>query len=45
MKSTRNIIIKKKKKNINIIDLGCADGKFLEFLDKKLNLNKIVDRL
>ena len=43
-KALGNIIIKnyKNKDKINIIDLGCADGKFLEFLDKKLNFNKIV---
>ena len=43
-KELGKIIIRnyKNKKNINIIDLGCADGKFLEFLDTKLNLNKIV---
>lgn len=43
-KALGNIIFKnyKKNNNINIIDLGCADGKFLEFLDKKLNFNKIV---
>ena len=43
-KALGKIIIKnyKKNKKINIIDLGCADGKFLEFLDKKLNFDKIV---
>ena len=43
-KALGKIIIRnyKNKKNINIIDLGCADGKFLQFLDTKLNLNKIV---
>ena len=34
-KALGKIIIKnyKKNKKINIIDLGCADGKFLEFLE------------
>ena len=43
-KALGKIIIKnyKKKKNINLIDLGCADGKFLKFLDTKLNLNEIT---
>jgi 2-polyprenyl-3-methyl-5-hydroxy-6-metoxy-1,4-benzoquinol methylase len=43
-KALGKIIIKnyKKKKMINIIDLGCADGKFLRFLDTKLNFDKII---